>query len=78
LTAITTNGDYEFNFVFENGKTSDVPMSGQASKVVQIKPPDSIVRKIIVGYYQLSHVTGFKLFDAKGTCVLDIRFLSGY
>ncbi len=30
LTAITNTG-YEFNFVFKDGKTSDAPMSGQAS-----------------------------------------------
>ena len=72
MTAITTNGNAEFKFVFKDGKTSDAPMSmsGQAFKVVQIQPADSIVRKIIVYYYQVHFVTGFKLFDAKGTCVL--------
>ncbi len=31
LTAITKTSDSEFNFVFKDGKTSDAPMSGQAS-----------------------------------------------
>ena len=33
LTAISTNGNYEFNFVFKNGKTSNAPMSGSATEV---------------------------------------------
>ena len=51
LTGIIDNGNYEFNFVFKNGDTSDAPMSGQANPVVNINPPNSIVRKVIVSYY---------------------------
>ena len=71
MAAIKANGN-QFNFVFKDRKTSDAPMYGQASKVVQINPADSIVRKIIVGYQKGAYVTGFKLFDAVGTCVLEI------
>ncbi len=71
--AIITNYDtYEFNFVFKNGQTSDAPLSGQELEVVKINPPDSVVKKIIVGYDQGDYVMGFKLFDVNGTCVLEI------
>jgi hypothetical protein len=63
LAAITNAGG-QFNFVFKDGKTSDAPMYGKASKVVRINPADSIVRKIIVGYQKGQCVYGFKLFDA--------------
>ena len=70
LTAITTTGGSEFNFVFKNGHTSDAPMSGEAT-IVQINS-ESIVRKIIVGYDQNDFTEGFKFFDALGACVLEI------
>ena len=76
LTAIQTNDDNEFNFVFKDGKTSDAPFSYFYDEVVNIDPLDSIVRKIIVGYDQSDYVSGFKLFDAKDTCVLEIGGLS--
>ena len=75
LTAIASNGS-EFNFVFKDEKTSDAPMSGPASIVVKIDPPSSIVRKIIVSYDQIDYTEGFKLFDAEGTCVLEIGIFS--
>ena len=58
--------------MFKNGQISDAPRSDKVSKVFEISPPDSIVRKIIVGYDRDSYVVGFKLLDAKGTCVLDV------
>ncbi len=32
----------------------------------------------MVGYAQSSHVIGFRLCDAKGTCILEIGSLFGY
>ena len=71
LTAITKHANYEFNFVFKNGNTSDM-LQGKATEVVQINPPDSDVRKIVVGYFQSDYVSGFKLFDANNVCVPQI------
>ena len=50
LTEINNHAYFEFNFVFKNGQTSEMPMKGQPKKVVQINPPESVVRKISVGY----------------------------
>ena len=47
-------------------------MAGRAAEVLRVNPPDSIVRKIIVGYDQASYVRGFKLFDRNNTCILQI------
>lgn len=70
LTAISKKENYEFNFIFKNGQTSDAPMSGQPTSVVKINPPDSIARKIIVGYYQGDYVSGFQLFDENNNSIL--------
>ncbi len=50
-------------------------MSGQFT-IVQINPPESVIRKIIVGYDQSDYVTSFQLFDTKGSCVLVIGTFS--
>jgi hypothetical protein len=70
LTAITKYNDYEFNFIFKEGQTSDAPFTSKSTQIVKINPPDSVVRKIIVHYAQHCYVIGFKLFNADDTCVL--------
>ncbi len=45
--------------MFKNGKTSDAPMSGPASETVQIYPPESVVRRIVVYYEKKYYVEGF-------------------
>ncbi len=77
LTGIAKCGKYEFNFLFKDGKTSDAPMSGQATEVVNINPPDSVVRRVNVFYELNYYVYGFQLFDAENTCILQIGRLSG-
>ena len=62
--------------MFKNGKTSDAPMSGQATEVVKINPPDSVVRKVKVFYENNYYVYGFQLFDGDNTCILQIGRLS--
>ena len=50
LTGIIDNGNYEFNFVFKNGDAGNATMSGKAKPVVSINPPNSVVKKVVVGY----------------------------
>ena len=39
MTAITTTGSYEFNFVFKDGQKSDAPVYHLADYEVEIDPP---------------------------------------
>jgi hypothetical protein len=51
LTSIVGDWDsFQFNFVFKNGQKSNVATDVSRVNVVQINPPDALVRKIIVQY----------------------------
>jgi len=47
-------------------------VSATFSHTANINPPDSIVRKITIYYYENAYVLGFKLFDEKDTNLLSI------
>lgn len=73
LIAIQKKGDYGFDFVFKNWKenSSGVPLSKNPEEQDGlIKPPNSIIRKVIVSYNPHNHVEGFRLEDEKGNIVL--------
>ena len=42
------------------------------TQVAKVNPPDSVVRRIIVGYDQNNYTEGFKMFDVMNNCVLEI------
>ncbi len=62
----------QFNFVFKDGKTSNVPMSEKADRIENITPRNSVVRVVKVYFRVTDYVRGFELFDANKTCVLKI------
>ena len=57
--------DCQFNMVTKNGTTSNQPMSGKLKPAVLLNPPNSTVRKIVVGFDEAYWTTGFKFFDEK-------------